>query len=119
MSDFKDKVTKSVEEIYDSISNEEERAKVLRCLQELITDFTTHLVQISEFQNELEEQIVDLQEAVVDIQNEMRDDNDDLLGNCPYCGEEVFIIPDEKTHEFECPHCHKIIIAEEDNNGKQ
>ena len=114
MSEFKDRVSKNVQDIYDSISNESEREAVLKSVQSLITDFTTHLVQLSEYQNELQEQIIDLQESVVDIQNRMDDEyDDDLYDVCPYCGEEIFVIPDENTHEFECPKCHKTIVVDE------
>ena len=117
MPNFKDRVTKDVEDIYNTISNEEERAKVIKSVQNLITEFTTHLVNLSEFQNELESQVVDLQEAVLDIQSQLGEDGaDDSMDTCPYCGQDIFVSLDNGSHEFECPNCHNIIEIEEDND---
>ena len=115
MSEFKDKITKQVEIIDATIKDEKEKTIVMNAIQELIKEFTTHLVRVSEFQNELEEQIVDLQESVVDIQNQMGEDgfNEESYGTCPYCGEEIFIDREEGSSKFVCPVCHNTIEIEE------
>ena len=115
MSEFKDRITKQVEIIDSAIKDDDEKAIVMNSLQEIIKEFTTHLVRVSEFQNELEEQIVDLQESIVDIQNQMGDDgfNEDLYGTCPYCGEEIYIDREEGSSKCICPVCHNTIEIEE------
>ena len=120
MSEFKDKITKQVEIIDDTIKNEAEKAVVMNSIQELIKEFTTHLVNISEYQNELEEQIVDLQESVVDIQNRLGNDesfsscdDEEEYGVCPYCGEEIFIDREGNKNQCVCPFCHNTIEIED------
>ena len=113
MSSFKDKITKQVEIINDTISNDEERAIVLNCIQDMIQDFTTHVVQLSEHQNEIDEKLSNVYDILTNIENSIGDDNEDLYGTCPYCGEEIpLILKDGEFADMECPNCHNMIEME-------
>ena len=116
MLNFINEMSKHVEDINNTISNEEERAKVLKSLQYMIQGFTTHVIQLKEHQNELEEELTTLQEQFADLQEAFIDDkfeDDDICGTCPYCGEDVPL--DLKNGDFadvECPNCHNMIELE-------
>jgi len=116
MSELKDKLTKEVEEIEQTISNPEEKAKVLKAIQEMIGDFTKHIITLTERQNEIEEKVTEIYDVLTDLEEELvRGWQEDLQGECPYCGE---IIPFEFENEegeycdFECPKCHNVIEIE-------
>ncbi len=124
MLKFKDEISKQVEEINNTISNEEERLKVLKCLQNMIQEFTTHVVQLKEHQDELEEELMSLEEHFADLQDDFLEsvsDDGDAFGTCPYCGEDIPL--DLKNGDFsdvECPNCHNTIELEimyDDENG--
>lgn len=115
MSEFKDKLTKEVTEIDQTISNPEEKTKVLGIIQEMIGDFTKHIVALTERQNEMEERVGEIYEMLSDIESELIESfSEDLQAECPYCGE---LIPLELNEEgdipdFECPICHNMIEME-------
>lgn len=114
MSELKDKLTKEVMEIDKAISNPDEKTKVLGVIQEMIGDFTKHIVTLTERQNEIEEKVTEIYEMLSDIENELVEGlAEDLQAECPYCGE---IIPlefkDGEFLDFECPKCHNMIEME-------
>ncbi len=115
MSEFKDKLTKEVTEIDQTISNPEEKTKVLGIIQEMIGDFTKHIITLTERQNEMEERVGEIYEMLSDIESELIENfTEDLQAECPYCGE---LIPLQLNDEgdipdFECPICHNMIEME-------
>ena len=114
MSELKDKLTKEVAEIDKTISNPDEKAKVLNIIQEMIGDFTKHIVTLTERQNEMDEKVTEIYEMLTDIEAELVEGlAEELQAECPYCGE---IIPlefkDGEFLDFECPKCHNIIEME-------
>ena len=115
MSELKDKLTKEVSEIDNTISNPEEKTKVLSIIQEMIGDFTKHIVTLTERQNEMEERLGEIYEMLSDIEAELIQNlSETLQAECPYCGE---LIPLELNDEgdipdFECPICHNLIEME-------
>jgi len=114
MSELKDKLTKEVSEIDKIISNPEEKAKVLSVIQEMIGDFTKHIVHLTERQNEMEERMDEVYNMLSDIEAELVAClAEDMHAECPYCGE---IIPlelnDGEFSDFECPKCHNVIEME-------
>ncbi len=114
MSSFKDRITKQVAMINNTISNDDERVKVLGCIQELIQEFTTHVVQLTERQNEIDEKLTDVFDILTNIESTIGDeDADNLFGNCPYCGEEIpLILKNGNFADIECPNCHNTIEME-------
>ena len=121
MSEFKDKISKQVEMINNSISNDDERIKVLSCIQSLIQDFSTYVVQLTERQNELDEKLTDVFDILTNIESEIGETNsDEIFGNCPYCGEEIpLVFKNGDFSDIECPNCHNTIELEmeyEDEN---
>ena len=111
MSDFKDRITKQVETINNTISNEKEKSKVLNVIQEMLQDFTSHVITLSERQNELEEKIADLLDMYEELGNDFS--SEDTFENCPYCGEEIPIVTkDDEVLDIVCPNCHNIIEME-------
>ena len=125
MSSFKDKIARQVETINNTISNDEERVKVLGCIQELIQEFTMHVVQLTERQNEIDEKLTDVFDILTNIESTIgEDDSDNLFGNCPYCGEEIpLILKDGNFADIECPNCHNTIemelVCDDDQNSCQ
>lgn len=114
MSELKDKLTKEVSEIDEAISNPEERAKVMSIIQEMIGEFTSHIVRLTERQNETDEKVTEIYDMLADIEAELVESfAEDLQAECPYCGE---IIPLELENgeftDFECPKCHNMIEME-------
>lgn len=114
MSEFKDKLTKKVSEIDKTISNSEEKNKVLSIIQEMIEDFTKHVVFLTDRQDELEERVDEVYDVLSDIEAELLTSlTEDMQAECPYCGE---IIPLELENgefvDFECPKCHNVIEIE-------
>lgn len=114
MSELKDKLTKEVSEIDKTISNEDEKAKVLSIIQEMIGDFTKHIITLTERQNELDEKVTEIYDMLTDIEEELVEGlAEDMQAECPYCGE---IIPlefkDGEFADFECPKCHNLIEME-------
>ena len=114
MSEFKDKLTQKVSKIDKTISNPEEKAKVLNIIQEMIEDFTKHVVFLTERQDELEERVDEVYDVLSDIEAELLTTlTEDMQAECPYCGE---IIPLEFENgefvDFECPKCHNVIEME-------
>lgn len=116
MSELKDKLTKEVEEIDKTISNPEEKAKVLKVIQEMISDFTKHVINLTERQNETEEKVTEIYDVLADLEEELvRGWQEDLQGECPYCGEIIpfdFENEDGELCDFECPKCHNVIEIE-------
>ena len=116
MSEFKDKIIKEVEKIDRAISNDEERKIVMKSIEALIQEFTTHLVHVVEFQDNMQEQITEIQDSILDIQSQLNDDYEPQELKCPYCGD---LVPDwlieDSINEIECPNCHKIIEIDYDD----
>ncbi len=110
MSNIRDKMAKQVEQINNSISNEEERTKVLHVIQDMLSDFTSYVVHLNEKQNELSEKFDDLSEIVLDLEDEIHESFEDNTVICPYCGEEIPIMYKDTDNTFECPICHNSII---------
>ena len=111
MSDFKDRITKQVETINNTISNEDEKARVLGVIQEMLHDFTSHVIALSERQNELEDKISDLLDMYEELGNDFS--AEDTFENCPYCGEEIPVVTkDDQVFDIVCPNCHNIIEME-------
>ena len=118
MSEFKDKIIKQVETINNAISDDDERKIVLNSIQELIQDFTTHIVQLSERQNEVDEKITELYDLVSNIESNVYGENDEVFGTCPYCGEEIpLLVKDNDFADIECPACHNMIEINIDDLG--
>lgn len=111
MSELKDKLTKQVMKINNSISNENEKIEVLDAVKDMIQTFTEHVVTLSEKHIELEKRVEDVFDLLSSIEEEMISNfEDDLQDECPYCGETIpLILPDENIAEFECPNCHNMI----------
>ena len=114
MSELKDKLTKEVEEIDKAISNPEEKTKVMSVIQEMIGDFTKHVVRLTERQNEMDEKVTEIYEMLVDIESELVDGfANDMQAECPYCGEMIPLeFKDGEFSDFECPKCHNLIEME-------
>ncbi|MBQ9267410.1 MAG: hypothetical protein IJ217_03945 [Clostridia bacterium] len=114
MSELKDKLTKQVTKISEAVSNEKERADVLDAVKDMVQTFTEQVVVLSEKHMELEKRVEDVFELLSAIEEEMISSfEDDLQGECPYCGETIpLILPDEDATEFECPKCHNMIELE-------
>lgn len=114
MSELRDKVSKHVEKINDTISNVDEKSVVLGEIQEIVKDFTTYVVQLSARQNEIEEKLTDIFDILTNIEQDIFDGSaDDLYGHCPYCGEEIpLTIKDGDFADIECPNCHNLIEME-------
>ena len=114
LSNFKDRITKQVEIINNTISDDNERAIVLNCIQDMIQDFTTHVVQLTERQNEIDGKLSDVYDILTNIESTISDEeNDEIFGTCPYCGEEIpLILKDGDFADIECPNCHNTIEME-------
>ena len=110
MSEFKDKIIKEVEKIDKTISNDEEHRIVMKSLEAILQDFTTHVIHLIDHQEEIEEQIVQIQEDILDLQSQVNGDFGELEQNCPYCGKAIPLWTiDESLDEVECPNCHKMV----------
>jgi predicted RNA-binding Zn-ribbon protein involved in translation (DUF1610 family) len=113
MSNLKDKITKQVEAINNTISSDDERTKVLNSVQEILQDFTSYIVHLSESQEELQNKVDELTEIVLSLEDELHGEADDMLATCPYCGEEIpLLFKDADYSSFECPNCHNEIELE-------
>ena len=114
MSELKDKLTREVEEIDKVISNQEEKTKVQSIIQEMIGDFTRHIVTLTERQNEMDEKVTEIYDMLSDIESELVENFiEDLQGECPYCGEVIPLeFKDGEFVDFECPKCHNLIEME-------
>ena len=114
MSELKDKLTKQVSKISESVSDEKERAKVLDAVKDMVQTFTEQVVVLSEKHIELEKRVEDVFDVLSAIEEEMISNyEDDFQGECPYCGETIpLILPDDDATEFECPNCHNMIELE-------
>lgn len=114
MSELKDKLTKEVSEIDQTISNPDERAKVMSIIQEMIQDFTRHVVNLTERQNETDEKVTEIYDMLSDIEAELVENlAEDIQAECPYCGEIISLeFRDGEFVDFECPKCHNLIEME-------
>ena len=109
---LKKRLTKQVEIINSTISNDEERQKVMLVIQDMIKEFTTSLVQLDERVNQIEENMNQVYDVMNQIENVFEDYKEDgeAVAVCPYCGEEIPIFKDFKDgEELVCPSCHNII----------
>ncbi len=110
MSEFKDRIIKEVEKIDKTISNDDERKVVMKSLEAILQDFTTHVVRLLDRQEEVEEQVAQMQEDILDLQGQVNGDFGELEQNCPYCGQAIPLWAiDETLNEVECPNCHKMV----------
>ncbi len=65
MLNFKDKIAEQVEIINDNISDENEKVRVLKSLEKIITEFTTHIIQLKEQQDELNQEVINLRIVLI------------------------------------------------------
>ena len=109
MAEIKDKLN----EIKNTISNEEESTKVMSIVMEIVEGFEDKLSEIEERQSMLEEKTGEIFEMLSDMEEELVAAlNDEFEAECPYCGEVIpFKIP-EDGEDFECPECHNVIELE-------
>lgn len=114
MSELKEKLTKQIVKISDSISNEKEKTVVLDALKDMVQTFTEHIITLSEKQIELEKRVDEVYDVLSAIEEEMMSVFDEEMeGECPYCGETIpFCIPEDGSQEIECPKCHNTIELE-------
>jgi len=110
----KDKLTKQIEIIDKAIKDEEEKKVVFSALKEIIKEFTAHLMELQHNQDNFHTRLHDVEDVVSELQDYVYDDafKDDLIGACPYCGEEIPIIFKDDVYDIECPNCHNIIEVE-------
>jgi len=117
MSEFKDKINKQIKKIDKSISNEDEKLKVMKSIEEIISIFTSYVVFINERQAEIEERIDEVYDILTNIEDGMFDLEDSFSDAiCPYCGENIPIYTKSNEEEFECPNCHHTIEFENHSN---
>ena len=109
MSDLK----KNLNEIKNTISNEDEATKVMSIIMEIVEGFEDKLMEVEKRQTMLEEKTGEVMEMLSDIEEELVCAmNDEFEAECPYCGETIpFKIPEE-GEDFECPKCHNVIELE-------
>lgn len=114
MSELKEKLTKEVSEIDHIISNPDEKSKVLNVIQEMIGDFTKHIVHLTERQKDMEDKMDEIYEMLSDIEEELISCLDEeIQAECPYCGELIPLnLKEEDFSDFECPNCHNMIEME-------
>ena len=116
MSNLRDKMAKHVESINNTISNDDERSKVLNDIQKILQDFTSYVVLLNEKQTELQGKVDELAEIVLDLEDELHEGFDSSFTVCPYCGEEIPILSNENDNSFECPVCHNIVEMTYEND---
>ena len=113
MSKFRENITKQIKIIDETVSNEDEKIATFKAIQNIIQDFSQKVVMLNSRQDELDEKLTEIYDILTDIEeavSDEEDDEDDFLGTCPYCGEEISVrFKDEKTNELQCPFCHNII----------
>lgn len=121
MSELKDKLTKEVAEIEKTISNPDEKVKVLGTIQEMIGEFTKHIITLTERQNEMDEKLEEMYDVLSDIEEELVTGLGEMFeAECPYCGETIPLdFSDSENSDFECPKCHNIIEMEMMFDGHQ
>lgn len=109
MSDLK----KNLNEIKNTISNEDEATKVMSIIMEIVEGFEDKLMEVEKRQSMLEEKTGEIFEMLSDMEEELVSAlNDEFEAECPYCGETIpFKIP-EDGEDFECPKCHNVIELE-------
>ena len=109
MSDLK----KNLNEIKNTISNEDEATKVMSIIMEIVEGFEDKLLEVEKRQSMLEEKTGEIFEMLSDMEEELVSAlNDEFEAECPYCGEVIpFKIP-EDGEDFECPKCHNVIELE-------
>ena len=109
MSDLKN----NLNEIKNTISNEDEATKVMSIVMEIVEEFEDKLMEIEKRQAMLEEKTGEIMEMLTDIEEELVCAmNDEFEAECPYCGETIpFKVPEE-GEDFECPKCHNVIELE-------
>ena len=116
MSDLKENLTNSVKKIDATISNPDEKKEVLKIIEDMIADFTKQIIDLTERQDDLENEIVELHENVT----EMCYDISAAMGKsieleCPFCHETFEFSPKSVMNDEAdvCPHCGKEIDLEE------
>lgn len=109
MSDLK----KNLNEIKNTISNEDEATKVIGIVMEIVEGFEDKLMELEKRQVMLEERTGEIMEMLSDMEEELVSAlNEEFEAECPYCGEMIpFKIPEE-GEDFECPNCHNVIELE-------
>ena len=113
MSDLKKQVTDKMEEIKNTVSNNDELEMVMKSVYDIVDAFSNQLLEVSRRQIQLEEKTEEIFEMLSNIEEELIQEIEDYSYECPYCGEDVTnFIPEEAT-DFECPKCHNTIELEE------
>lgn len=109
MSDLK----KNLNDIKNTISNQDEATKVLSIVMEIVEGFEDKLMEVEKRQAALEEKTAEIFEMLSDMEEELVSAlNEEFQAECPYCGETIpFKIPEE-GEDFECPKCHNTIELE-------
>ena len=109
MSDLK----KNLNDIKETISNQDEATKVMSIVMEIVEEFEDKLMEIEKRQAMLEERTGEIMDMLSDMEEELVSAlNDEFEAECPYCGETIpFKIPQE-GEDFECPECHNVIELE-------
>lgn len=113
MSDLKKQVTEKMIEIKNTVSNENELEKVMKSVYDIVDAFSNQLLEVSRRQIKLEEKTEEIFEMLSNIEEELVQNIEDFVAECPYCGEDVgYAIPEDGS-DFECPKCHNVIELEE------
>lgn len=114
MSDIKEKLTKQVERINETITDAKEKAIVMDAVQNMINVFTEHVVKLTERQAEVESRVEEILDMLSSLEEEMIENfAEDLQAECPYCKEMIPLrFPDDESADFECPNCHNVIELE-------
>ena len=104
---------KNLNEIKNTISNQDEATKVMSIIMEIVEGFEDKLMEVEKRQSMLEEKTGEIFEMLSDMEEELVSAlNEEFEAECPYCGETIpFRIP-EDGEDFECPKCHNVIELE-------
>lgn len=114
MADFRKQVVEKVAEIKNIVSDDAECVKVMACVADIVDAFSNQLLEVSRRQVELEERTEAIFEVLSNIEEEMFQYMDeDLVAECPYCGEEIEYEFTEDGEDFRCPKCNNVIELEE------
>ncbi|MFZ5596570.1 MAG: CD1247 N-terminal domain-containing protein [Bacillota bacterium] len=109
-----------------NIESESKEGRVLTGIIELLDDMATHIKEIDEAHDQLEdylesidEDLFTLEEEVYDSGEDIDEEGDHLEVECPRCGEIVCfdsdILEDEDTVEVTCPNCDEVVFINDEN----
>ena len=107
-------IKKKLNEVKETISNQDEATKVLSIIMEIVEGYEDKLLELEKRQSMLEEKTSEIFDVLSDMEEELISVmGDELEGECPYCGETIpFKIPENDEDEIECPRCHNMIEFE-------